>query len=263
MRLAAGLGTGCSDYVGGDLVCCRADGRSEPTHEFTHCRPNSSATLLVYEGMDRTHSTRGRLALLAAPLLTASLVLALSACGSSVPTSSSLPATNAGASANAHLQLDRAVAAAAEPAGDPVTVTVTPSGVCPGTRATITMTVGGAFKLGHPPMKVVGAEWDIRMYNEDGDLVGLPTLLHTRGKTLEFEWGSRVPGIYVMFIDVTGAPGSSGSTMAWFVVLPEYACQKKEPPAPAPAPTPKPTPTSTQTSTPTPTPKPTTTTAKP
>jgi hypothetical protein len=201
--------------------------------------------------------------LLAAPLLTASLALALSACGSSVPTSgsvptsSSLPAAGTGASADAHFQLDRAVSAAAEPAGDPITVTITPAAVCPGKRATITMTVGGAFKLGHPPMKVVGAEWDIRMYDEDGDLIGLPTLLHTRGKTLEFEWGSRVPGVYVMFIDVTGAPGSSGSTMAWFVVLPEFACQKKEPPAPAPTPTPKPS----STPSPKPTPKPTPTTS--
>jgi hypothetical protein len=188
--------------------------------------------------MERTRRTKGRLAWLATPLLAASLALALSACGSSEPASSSLP----GASTDAHLQPDVAASATAQPAADPVTVTVTPTAACPGKPITITATVGGSFKPASPKS---GTTWDIKIYDEEGGLTGLPTLLHTTGKTLTFNWSSRVPGVYVMFVDVSGAPGSSGSTMTWFVVLPEYACQGKAPPAPGPTPTPKPTSTAT------------------
>lgn len=214
--------------------------------------------------MAHTHRRKGRLALLAAPLLTASLALALSACGSSEPAITSAPAPATLANADAHLQPDPAATATAPPVSDPVTVTITPTPACPGKPITVTATVGGSFQPARPPMKNLGSTWDVRIYDSEGGLEGLPTLLHTSGKTLTFNWSSRVPGVYVMYVDVTGAPGSSGSTMTWFVILPEYACQGKEPtPTPTPTSSSTPKPTSTPTPTPTATPKPTSTTTKP
>jgi hypothetical protein len=212
--------------------------------------------------MAHSHSRKGRLVLLATPLLTASLALALSACGSGEPAITSAPTTTTLANADAHLQPDPEATATAQPASNPVTVTFKPTAACPGKPITVTATVGGSFQPARPPLKNVGSTWDIRIYDEEGDLLGLPTLLHTNGKTLTFNWSTRVPGVYVMFVDVTGAPGSSGSTMTWFVVLPEYACQGKEP-TPTPTPPSSPTPKPTSTPTPTPAPKPTSTTAKP
>jgi hypothetical protein len=172
--------------------------------------------------------------------------------------------TGSGTSTDARV-LPEATATTAPPGGDPVTVTIKPAPACPGQKITITATVGGSFQPARPPMKVLGSTWDIRIYDSEGGLEGLPTLLHTSGKTLEFNWSSRVPGVYVMYVDVTGQPGSTGSTMTWFVILPEYACGGKEPtPTPTPAPTGSSTPKPTSTPTPTATPKPTsTTTTKP
>jgi hypothetical protein len=48
----------------------------------------------VYKGMDRTSRTKGRLALLATPLVAAALALALSACGALASTSSSAPSSS-------------------------------------------------------------------------------------------------------------------------------------------------------------------------
>jgi len=175
--------------------------------------------------------------LLATPLVTAFLALALSACGGSEPASSAPPAATTVAGSGAHPQLDAQVTLAAETADDPVTITVTPTAVCAGKPVTITVTVGGSFKPGTIPMRVVGTVWDIKIYDEEGGLTGLPTTLNSgRSRTLEFDWSSRVPGVYVIFVDVSGAPGSAGSAMTWFVVLPEFACDRKPPPDPAPKP---------------------------
>jgi hypothetical protein len=193
--------------------------------------------------MERTRRTKGRLAALATPLVTASLALALSACGGSEPTSSAPPAASTGANTGAHPQQNGSLALAVQTADDPVTITVTPAAVCAGKPVTITATVGGTFKPGTIPMRVVGTVWDIRIYDEEGGLTGLPTTLNSgRSRTLEFNWSSRVPGVYVLFADVYGAPGSAGQAMTWFVVLPEFACDRKPPPDPTPSPSGKPQP---------------------
>jgi len=91
------------------------------------------------------------------------------------------------ADTDAHLQPDGPVTAATETAAaDPVTLTATPAAVCSGKPVTIKATVGGAFKPGTPPMTAVGTVWDIKIYNEEGGLEGLPALhrghQHRRGR---------------------------------------------------------------------------------